>query len=147
MIPEVPGWRGGTEGGTTMTTTRSSSVQEAGHRVLPPALVAELAARLEADARAIMARAALDLGPAPEPAARDDSEQQAIDLERDVHAILDARATAALEAIEAALERIEWGTFGRCEECGRSVGEARLIALPHAARCLECQASNEHRRV
>lgn len=38
-----------------------------------------------------------------------------------------------------ALEKIERGTFGRCDACGRPIKKARLKALPFATLCLECQ--------
>lgn len=44
-----------------------------------------------------------------------------------------------LEEIDAALERISKGTFGKCEECGESVSpKARLKELPYTRYCLDC---------
>ena len=43
-----------------------------------------------------------------------------------------------LSAIDAALGRIEDGTFGRCVRCGRDISRERLSALPHAALCARC---------
>ena len=43
-----------------------------------------------------------------------------------------------LAHIAAALERIDQGTFGRCEECGAEIPETRLRALPYARYCVEC---------
>lgn len=50
---------------------------------------------------------------------------------------------AELGAIEEALERIEEGTFGVCEECLKSIPKERLKAIPHAALCLECKRKEE----
>jgi len=50
---------------------------------------------------------------------------------------------AALEMVERALERLEEGTYGRCEGCGRPIPEARLRAVPWTAHCLECQRTLE----
>jgi len=47
------------------------------------------------------------------------------------------------EQVRAALERIEAGTYGQCEECGRKIPDARLNALPFAALCVNCAASLE----
>jgi DnaK suppressor protein len=44
----------------------------------------------------------------------------------------------ALSEVNAALDRIERGTFGRCEACGRPVGRARLNVLPQARHCIAC---------
>lgn len=49
----------------------------------------------------------------------------------------------ALANVEAALERIEAGTYGTCVGCGGPVGEARLEAIPAAALCVECQGTRE----
>jgi RNA polymerase-binding transcription factor DksA len=38
----------------------------------------------------------------------------------------------------AALARIEAGTFGRCEGCGKRIARARLGALPYARHCVRC---------
>ncbi len=42
--------------------------------------------------------------------------------------------------ILAALDRIEKGTFGRCENCGRAISRERLEALPYARYCITCSA-------
>ena len=44
-----------------------------------------------------------------------------------------------LREIEDALERIDNGTFGDCERCGKKVRKVRLKALPYARYCIECQ--------
>ncbi|HEX5825187.1 MAG TPA: TraR/DksA C4-type zinc finger protein [Candidatus Limnocylindrales bacterium] len=44
-----------------------------------------------------------------------------------------------LEAVEAALARLDAGTFGTCVRCGRPIAPERLDALPWAAHCIECQ--------
>ncbi|WP_448593283.1 TraR/DksA family transcriptional regulator [Thermoflexus hugenholtzii] len=48
-----------------------------------------------------------------------------------------------LREVEAALRRMEEGTYGICQDCGRPIEVARLKALPFAAFCLECQARRE----
>lgn len=42
-----------------------------------------------------------------------------------------------IERIDAALGRIEAGTYGTCEVCGRAIGEERLEAVPYATLCIE----------
>src|SRR5204862_3647369 len=49
----------------------------------------------------------------------------------------------ALEEIGAALERLEDGSFGRCEECAGEIPAARLEALPYARYCVECARKME----
>jgi RNA polymerase-binding transcription factor DksA len=42
-----------------------------------------------------------------------------------------------------ALDRIDAGTFGRCEECERPISEGRLQAFPHARYCVHCSRKLE----
>ena len=62
----------------------------------------------------------------------------AVERERDL--ALSAQARAAIEEIDAALERLADGTYGTCERCGKAIPKARLEALPHAALCIDCKA-------
>lgn len=48
-----------------------------------------------------------------------------------------------LGRIEAALERIEDGTYGVCEECGVKIPKKRLNAIPFAAMCVKCASQYE----
>lgn len=43
-----------------------------------------------------------------------------------------------LDAIESALEKIEDGVFGICEECEGPISKARLQAIPYANLCIRC---------
>lgn len=67
--------------------------------------------------------------------------------ERELAFALDEHETAHLAAVEAALARIEAGTYGECTDCGTHITAARLHATPEAARCVHCQEKVEqHRR-
>lgn len=46
---------------------------------------------------------------------------------------------------ERALERIENKSYGRCEECGNSIGKARLQVFPRATLCMSCKQKEERR--
>ncbi len=59
-------------------------------------------------------------------------------FEQEVAAGLLQNEQQVLGAISAALDRLDAGTFGRCEECGRDLPEGRLQALPYASRCVAC---------
>jgi DnaK suppressor protein len=50
----------------------------------------------------------------------------------------------ALDQIEAALGRIEDGSFGKCTECGKQIPEPRLAAIPFAALCVKCASLREN---
>lgn len=54
-----------------------------------------------------------------------------------------ARDEQTLGEIEEAIERIDAGTYGLCEECGVAIPKARLQTVPHARCCVECQRSLE----
>lgn len=43
-----------------------------------------------------------------------------------------------LAEVNAALGRIDAGTFGGCEQCGKRIAKARLAAVPYARRCARC---------
>jgi DnaK suppressor protein len=45
--------------------------------------------------------------------------------------------------IKEALGKIEDGTFGLCEDCGKSIPEKRLRARPVATRCIQCKEKQE----
>ncbi|GAA0570097.1 TraR/DksA family transcriptional regulator [Actinomadura livida] len=46
---------------------------------------------------------------------------------------------STLEEIDAALARLDDGTYGLCEDCGEPVPEGRLEIIPYARRCVQCQ--------
>jgi RNA polymerase-binding transcription factor DksA len=60
-----------------------------------------------------------------------------------VHAAATAADATARELteIQAALDRIEAGTYGECEVCGHGIGRNRLRALPEVRRCVSCSGS------
>ena len=55
------------------------------------------------------------------------------------------RESQELQNIEAALARIEDGSYGICVDCGDGIARARLKAYPMATRCMPCQEKHEHR--
>jgi DnaK suppressor protein len=60
---------------------------------------------------------------------------------------LAAQARQQLEQIEAALQRLDEGTYGMCVECGEAIPPARLRVLPYACRCIRCQERQERKEV
>jgi RNA polymerase-binding protein DksA len=75
----------------------------------------------------------------------DSAELAADDVARDL-ALADVdRDVAELEAIDAALERLESGAYGRCVDCAAEIDRARLAKNPEAARCVPCQQRNEQK--
>jgi RNA polymerase-binding protein DksA len=51
-----------------------------------------------------------------------------------------------VDQITRAIGRIENGTYGECERCGRPIDAARLKALPHALLCMDCKRREERAR-
>ena len=64
-------------------------------------------------------------------------------LDREIDYTLEENAAHVLTAIDAALERIEEGTFGVCTRCGRPISPERLEARPWASLCIDCQRQEE----
>ena len=54
--------------------------------------------------------------------------------------ILEKRIREQLTEVEHALEKFDQGTYGLCDNCGKSIEPARLEALPHANLCLSCKS-------
>ena len=67
-----------------------------------------------------------------------DPEGATLAFERQHVAALADQAREQVAAIDAALRRLDDGRYGRCERCGRPIGEERLAARPAAAHCVRC---------
>ena len=71
-------------------------------------------------------------------------EDHAQNLENDeVVDALDDLERKELTDIEMALEKIQQGKFGTCEECEEAIESARLKALPFSRYCIQCAKENE----
>ncbi len=71
-----------------------------------------------------------------------DSAEQASQLEN--QEVLDALANegvAELAQVNAALQRMNDGTYGVCVDCGQEINVARLEARPYAAKCIRCASA------
>jgi len=55
------------------------------------------------------------------------------------------RERKLIQKIQEALQRIEDGTFGICENCGEEIGEKRLEARPVTTQCIDCKSEAEQR--
>jgi uncharacterized protein (DUF302 family)/RNA polymerase-binding transcription factor DksA len=73
----------------------------------------------------------------------DTGELAADDVARDVAMAEVDRDADEIAAIDAALERLDKGAYGRCVECGTAIAPARLAHTPEAARCVICQQRRE----
>ena len=69
---------------------------------------------------------------------------QVFEQQRDL--ALRDRAIAQLALVDAALARLDDGTFGACLRCGKPIAPGRLEALPWAAHCIDCQTAIDRAR-
>ena len=73
----------------------------------------------------------------------DEAETCDVDVQTEIDFALLELKGETLNAIDAAVCRIEEGTYGHCVECSREIHEARLRALPFARRCKACEEVRE----
>ena len=83
--------------------------------------------------------------------ANDDGVKDSVDLSIQDHNQelafrLGERESQAVAEIDEALRRIDEGTYGDCERCGKPIPEARLEALPTARYDAACQSQLESRQ-
>lgn len=67
------------------------------------------------------------------------AEQASVDLQEEIELALVNMQADTLNKIEAALRRLEEGTYGYCSRCRDEISEKRLRALPFAIRCKDCE--------
>jgi DnaK suppressor protein len=63
--------------------------------------------------------------------------------DRELDYTLEENSEHVLTEIDAALKRIEDGTYGICTNCGKQIPEARLEARPWATLCIDCARDRE----
>ena len=73
----------------------------------------------------------------------DESEASELDTQDELEFALIEMKAETLKMIDAALRRLQEGTYGQCFECGDQIGAARLRALPFAIRCKDCEEVRE----
>ena len=66
-------------------------------------------------------------------------EGDTLNVERDRLLLVASEARAKVAEIDAALDRVDAGTYGRCENCGDPIPKARLQAFPRATLCVACK--------
>jgi RNA polymerase-binding protein DksA len=71
------------------------------------------------------------------------AETASLTLDREIDYTLQGNEEEVLHAIDVALARINEGTYGRCQSCGRDIAEERLRAIPYATLCIDCKRKEE----
>ena len=64
-------------------------------------------------------------------------------VDREIDYTLEETDGRLLAAIDAALARIENGTYGICVNCGAQIAPERLEAMPWATLCIDCKRKEE----
>jgi DnaK suppressor protein len=72
-------------------------------------------------------------------------DQATVEIDSNFLLRLKGREKRLLTKIDQALERIDKGTYGVCEECGQAIGLKRLEARPVTSMCIECKTEEEER--
>lgn len=75
----------------------------------------------------------------------DEADTGTKNITREHELSLAANAQEMLEQTERALARLEAGTYGLCEVCGKPIGKARMQAFPRATLCVEDKQKQERR--
>ncbi len=70
-------------------------------------------------------------------------DQAGDERDRELSLLLTGREKEKLLAINEALEKVNEGTYGVCEECGEKIGAGRLKVMPLAKFCVACQSKLE----
>lgn len=73
-----------------------------------------------------------------EPVEKDFAEQATQSENDDVLAALDDEAQHMIMQVDAALSRIEQGTYGICKACSEQIANERLLAAPYVTLCIGC---------
>lgn len=73
----------------------------------------------------------------------DSVDQAQLSIEKELLFELSDNERVTLDQVEAALRKIDKGTYGLCESCQKAISKPRLEALPFARYCITCQSSSE----
>ncbi len=73
----------------------------------------------------------------------DPSDRATLESDRNFTLRIRDRERKLIGKIKEALDRIENGTYGICEECGEEISEQRLMARPVTTMCIECKKRQE----
>ncbi len=73
----------------------------------------------------------------------DPTDRAVLESDRGFELRIRDRERKFIRKIQAALEGIDEGTYGICEECGEEISLKRLEARPEASLCIECKRRQE----
>jgi DnaK suppressor protein len=122
------------------TTLPEGRVDQAEVRVLLQGLYLELTAECEAATAALA-----EFGRTADRDGDDEADAGAKTSEREHQLSVVATIRERLAQAQRALERLDAGTYGRCESCHETITPERLAAFPSATLCVECKRADERR--
>lgn len=114
-----------------------------------PKFIAELKTKLEERQAELLKELNIDATPNPNSAGdfearfpdygdkEDDSAAEVAAFENNLS--LEKELEVSLFNVKKALRKIDEGTYGMCEKCGRPIEEGRLQAFPSATSCMDCK--------
>ena len=73
----------------------------------------------------------------------DPTDRAALEADRNFMLRIRDRESKLIKKIKSALERIENGTYGICDQCGEDISVKRLKARPVTTQCIECKSKEE----
>jgi DnaK suppressor protein len=71
------------------------------------------------------------------------ADQGSATFERELDMTLEENIRRSLTEVRNSLDRIESGSYGKCERCGAEIPPARLEAVPTANLCIACKEEDE----
>ena len=74
----------------------------------------------------------------------DPTDRASLESDRNFLLRIKDRERKLVQKVKEALERIENGTFGICDLCGKAISEKRLVARPVTTLCIECKTEGEN---
>ena len=74
-------------------------------------------------------------------------DQATLNHDRNITLLLLEKDNVKIDGFKDALERIREGTYGICEGCSEGISKKRLMAIPFARFCINCQRENEKRSI
>jgi len=73
----------------------------------------------------------------------DPTDRASLESDRNFLLRIKDRERKLISKVKEALDRIDNGTYGVCESCGRPISEKRLMARPVTTECIECKTEEE----
>ncbi len=75
----------------------------------------------------------------------DPTDRASLESDRNFLLRIKDRERKLITKVKEALERVDTGTYGICESCGKPISEKRLIARPVTTECIECKTEEEQK--